>query len=30
MQQAYNDFGAWIRRRFPFRVQKISVDAGFS
>lgn len=30
MQQAYNDFGAWIRRGFPFRVQKISVDAGFS
>lgn len=26
----YNDFGSWLRRRFPFRVQKISVDAGFS
>ncbi|MDO4160974.1 MAG: TIGR01212 family radical SAM protein [Prevotellaceae bacterium] len=26
----YNDFGSWIRSRFPFRVQKISVDAGFS
>lgn len=26
----YNDYGAWIRRRFPFRVQKISIDAGFS
>lgn len=26
----YNDFGTWIRRRFPFRVQKIAVDAGFS
>lgn len=27
---AYNDFGTWIRRRFPFRVQKIAVDAGFT
>ena len=26
----YNDYGTWIRRRFPFRVQKISVDAGFT
>ena len=26
----YNDFGSWIRRQFPFRVQKISIDAGFS
>lgn len=26
----YNDFGTWIRNRFPYRVQKISVDAGFS
>ncbi|MCI6160237.1 MAG: TIGR01212 family radical SAM protein [Prevotella sp.] len=26
----YNDFGTWIRTRFPFRVQKISIDAGFS
>lgn len=27
----YNDFGAWIRKQFPdFRVQKISIDAGFS
>lgn len=26
----YNSFSAWIRGRFPFRVQKISVDAGFS
>lgn len=26
----YNDYGTWIRRRFPFRVQKIAVDAGFS
>lgn len=26
----YNDFGTWIRRRFPFRVQKIAVDAVFT
>lgn len=26
----YNDYGTWIRRQFPYRVQKISVDAGFS
>ena len=26
----YNDYGQWIRKRFPFRVQKISIDAGFS
>lgn len=26
----YNDFGSWLRGRFPFKVQKISVDAGFS
>ncbi|MBQ7422633.1 MAG: TIGR01212 family radical SAM protein [Prevotella sp.] len=30
MTQLYNDFGTWIRKQFPFRVQKISVDAGFS
>ena len=29
-QQIYNDYGAWMRRQFPFRVQKISIDAGFS
>lgn len=26
----YNDYGTWIRKQFPFRVQKISIDAGFS
>lgn len=26
----YNDYGTWIRSKFPFRVQKISIDAGFS
>ena len=28
--QLYNDYGTWIRTVFPYRVQKISVDAGFS
>ncbi len=26
----YNSFSNWIREVFPFRVQKISIDAGFS
>ena len=26
----YNDYGTWIRSQFPFRVQKVSIDAGFS
>lgn len=31
MSLYYNDFGTWIRRQFTgFRVQKISIDAGFS
>lgn len=30
MDQYYNDFGSWIRKQFPFRVQKISIDAGFT
>ena len=30
MEMRYRDFGSWIRGRFPFRVQKLSVDAGFS
>lgn len=30
MEQYYNDFGNWIRKQFPFRVQKISIDAGFT
>lgn len=29
-RQLYNDYGTWMRRQFPFRVQKISIDAGFS
>lgn len=30
MNAFYNDFSSWIRAKFPFRVQKLSVDAGFS
>lgn len=26
----YNSFSEWIRKKFPYRVQKISIDAGFS
>lgn len=26
----YRDFGTWMRERFPYKVQKISIDAGFS
>ena len=29
-KKRYNDYGSWLRRRFPFRVQKLMVDAGFS
>ena len=28
--KTYNDFSNWIRARLPYRVQKISVDAGFT
>lgn len=28
--QLYNDYGNWIRSQFSFRVQKISIDGGFS
>ena len=30
MEQLYNDFGTWIRRLLPYRVQKITIDAGFT
>ena len=30
MNAFYNDFSSWIRAKFPFRVQKLSIDAGFS
>lgn len=26
----YRDYGTWIREQFPFRVQKITLDAGFT
>lgn len=26
----YNDYGTWIRNVLPFRVQKLSIDAGFT
>ncbi|MBR1546458.1 MAG: TIGR01212 family radical SAM protein [Prevotella sp.] len=30
MEEVYNNYGKWIRQQFPYRVQKISVDAGFT
>ena len=30
MEQYYHDFGTWIRNQLPFRVQKISIDDGFT
>lgn len=30
MERCYNDYGHWIRQQFPFRTQKIAIDAGFS
>ncbi len=30
IMEHYTSFSAWIREKIPFRVQKISVDAGFS
>lgn len=29
-RKPYRDFASWITRFFPFKVQKISIDAGFS
>ena len=29
-RKRYNDYGSWLRERFPFRVQKIPIDAGFT
>ncbi len=28
--QLYNDYGSWIRSQFNYRIQKISIDGGFS
>ncbi len=30
MTQYYRDFGSWLQAAFPFKVQKISIDAGFT
>ena len=30
MKEVYNSYSQWIRRQFPYRVQKISIDAGFT
>ena len=30
MKEIYNDFSRWIRNKFPYRVQKLSIDGGFS
>ena len=30
MDSFYNDFSSWIRSKFDFRVQKISIDAGMT
>lgn len=30
MKYPYNDFGSWMRQQFPYKVQKISIDAGFT
>lgn len=30
MKEVYNSYSQWIRKQFPYRVQKISIDAGFT
>lgn len=30
MEKLYYDFGTWMKEQFPFKVQKISIDAGFT
>lgn len=30
MEEVYNSYSLWVRQQFPYRVQKISVDAGFT
>lgn len=30
MEQYYQDFGSWLRSQFPYKVQKISINAGFT
>ena len=29
-KKRYNDYGRWLKKQFPFHVQKIMVDAGFT
>lgn len=29
-KRPFNDYGTWIRRKLPFKTQKISIDAGFT
>lgn len=30
MKEVYNSYSQWIKKQFPYRVQKISIDAGFT
>lgn len=30
MEKYFNDYGSWMRSRFPYKVQKLSIDAGFT
>lgn len=30
MMNRYNEYGAWLKQQFPFKVQKISLNAGFT
>lgn len=30
MTHLYNDFGTWMKAQLPYKVQKISIDAGFT
>lgn len=30
MMNRYNEYGAWLKQMFPFKVQKISLNAGFT
>ena len=30
MSELYNEFGQWLREQFPYKVQKISINAGFT
>ena len=30
MSELYNEFGQWLRKQFPYKVQKISINAGFT